>query len=707
MFKKLFLSLIGVVLMLVLVALAVPFLIPVDEYKSRILALIEEKTGRKVTVEGSVDFSVLPKLALNLNNVTIANPKGFTSPYFMKIGALSVNLEPWPLLEKKVALNALAISDTTIYAEETASGAQNWQFLPPPKGDGAAKSPDVPGEEKKPLSYDISNIELRNATIHYKTPKQTVSAERVTVTLTPEEMDASVNVVINNLPLTVELQGDTPSHLWMGQAIPLRVNVKGDALDATVDGKLSGVNIEQKQFDWNVSGSLSVKVASVAQLQKKITGHAGDFDKAVMIESQQFSATSKQLSLNTFDAAIADVKVDGSLSVMLGGAVPTVSGDIHIPTLNTQQLALNANRDGVVSSINLPLIASAIAQEKAEKWSTDPIDMAALNAVNGKLGVKIDSLEVDGLKVDGLNIQNSLSKGVLNMIIGQASIAGGTVSGKAMIDASASRTRWTKEITLSNVRFEEVMAPYFKKMRIEGPANATLGFSGSGNSVHDWMHSLSGGGQIVVKDGVIKGYSLSKLFRNVADAFLTPDQKTAVEDTKFTSLSAQMTADNGILTLTESSLDAPLLRATATGTVSLKDKLLDLYLKPLVVPSLKAQSEGNAGLLVPIKVKGSFDNPKITPDLKAAVSEALSDPQKLKDAAAVIREEGREIREQFQGNKKALKEGFEQLKQNKDAGSLGNFLNQLDQSGVKVPLLPNVIKDTSGSTGTEQGAGGE
>ena len=74
-------------------------------------------------------------------------------------------------------------------------------------------------------------------------------------------------------------------------------------------------------------------------------------------------------------------------------------------------------------------------------------------------------------------------------------------------------------------------------------------------------------------------------------------------------------------------MNAPLLRVTGKGTVSLPPRQIDYRVLPKLVASLAGQGAKSAGGLgVPILIKGSLDDPSIQPDLEGVVRGVIEAP---------------------------------------------------------------------------------
>ncbi len=74
--RKLLVGLGVLVVLLVAAAVIIPFAVPVEVYSARVAALVKQATGRELKIAGPVRFSVLPVLALEANDVSVANMPG-------------------------------------------------------------------------------------------------------------------------------------------------------------------------------------------------------------------------------------------------------------------------------------------------------------------------------------------------------------------------------------------------------------------------------------------------------------------------------------------------------------------------------------------------------------------------------------------------------------------------------------------------------
>ena len=96
LFFKIFLALI-LILLIAIVGVAVVF--DPNDYKDDIITLVEEKTGRKLSIPGDISLSLFPWIGIDLGKIEISNAKGFGKQPFAKMEHLQVRAKLWPLFK--------------------------------------------------------------------------------------------------------------------------------------------------------------------------------------------------------------------------------------------------------------------------------------------------------------------------------------------------------------------------------------------------------------------------------------------------------------------------------------------------------------------------------------------------------------------------------------------------------------------------------
>jgi len=139
------------------------------------------------------------------------------------------------------------------------------------------------------------------------------------------------------------------------------------------------------------------------------------------------------------------------------------------------------------------------------------------------------------------------------------------------------------------------------------------------------MRTLDGKGGFDVIDGALKGINLAKLARTAASfqQGIDPVAVTSAiatvqgtdEATDFSTFLSNFTMDNGIVTAPTVDLVSPVMQMKGSGTINLPQQTLDLRLTPAA--SLNSDGSGGGGISVPVRITGTFSQPKVGVDIAA------------------------------------------------------------------------------------------
>jgi uncharacterized protein involved in outer membrane biogenesis len=126
--RKLGYVLLGLVVLLVIAALALPRLVDVNSYRPRIQAELQQRLGRPVQL-GTMHLRVLP-LSIRVENIVIAeDPNYRTGRPFAQAPNLFVSARLWPLLHGSVEVSSLELERPAVELVRDAKGAWNFASL--------------------------------------------------------------------------------------------------------------------------------------------------------------------------------------------------------------------------------------------------------------------------------------------------------------------------------------------------------------------------------------------------------------------------------------------------------------------------------------------------------------------------------------------------------------------------------------------------
>ncbi len=154
---KIVLSVIGVVILIAIIAAIVVYSQLDSIVKHAIVKVGTETMQTKVAVD-KVNIS-LTKGTAKITNLTIANPKSFSSNSAVKLGSISVDIDTGSVTQNPIILNKVDIESPHILFEVNKAGKVNLQVLQDNiKKQQQAGSTTAPTETNKPKSAEQKKV---------------------------------------------------------------------------------------------------------------------------------------------------------------------------------------------------------------------------------------------------------------------------------------------------------------------------------------------------------------------------------------------------------------------------------------------------------------------------------------------------------------------------------------------------------------------
>jgi len=131
----------------------VPKLVDVNRYRPQVEALLEQKTGKPAHI-GRLEFTVLPHLAIEVDNFTLGNPNGFPAGDFIDTRRIYAVLDAGALWHRRIVIESLVVEAPVIHLLSGAGGT--WNFENPPHQEPGATTPSGP----KQAGFSLGNISM-------------------------------------------------------------------------------------------------------------------------------------------------------------------------------------------------------------------------------------------------------------------------------------------------------------------------------------------------------------------------------------------------------------------------------------------------------------------------------------------------------------------------------------------------------------------
>ena len=121
-----------IALLLLIVAVAIPFLIPIDRFRPLLVRLLEDGTGRDVQID-ALRLYLVPTVHIRAANVRMTNPQGFPPGDTILVRSVDLGLAPRALLSRRLDVTHIALSGVRLNLLHDPAGRTNFTFSTPPR----------------------------------------------------------------------------------------------------------------------------------------------------------------------------------------------------------------------------------------------------------------------------------------------------------------------------------------------------------------------------------------------------------------------------------------------------------------------------------------------------------------------------------------------------------------------------------------------
>lgn len=617
---------------LVAVVIAAAVLIPIfvnpNDYKPQIEALVKAKTGRQLTLQGDIKLSVFPWLGLRLGPTRLSNPPGFSGASFAKVASSELRVKLLPLLDRRVELGTVVLDGLVLNLERNRNGRPNWA------GFGR------PGSETKPSSAESA----RGGGAPPIAALAIGGVRVIDATLRWNDRRSGARVALRNLNLTTgAIRSGRSFHVDLGfaltgKALPkagvnvrLRSVVTFDLGRRTLTLKGLVVDLGDLKLTGDVSGT---QVLSAPRLQGRFK--IADFDprrlfpelglsvprtadpKALTNASAElgFVSTPARLAVDPLSLTLDDTHLTGRFAVRRF-ARPSMSFALDVDRLDLDRyLPPPAKGPGGKAPVAaVPATPGGVAAGAA---GTLPVGALRKFDLDGTL--RIGELTAFKLHAKDIRVTVRSRNGDLRIHPATARLYGGTYSGDIGLNAGARVPRLSMNEHLEGVQVGALVRDLAGVRKVSGTGDLYARLTARGGNIAYLRRTLNGKVGLALKDGAFEGVNLTHVVCTAWALYKRrPPPPAAPPRTRFGSLTANAAITGGVLRNRDLLLTSPVLRATGAGTANLVNRTLDYGLKATFLNPVQCGAGAPAGelkgLTVPVRVAGTFQQPRFRVDL--------------------------------------------------------------------------------------------
>ena len=406
---KILIGLLVLVVLLVGVVLALPFLVDLNRYQDQYKPLIEDALNRKVQLQ-HIGLTVWPRIGARVTGFTVLDDPAFGSGQFASLSSLDVGVKLMPLLSGKVEVEEITLSQPVITVIKNKNGVLNVSTIgrkgiAVPEKPSRAPIPSTEGPLKLLALLAVDRVSIDGGKLTYRD----LSAAKPT-----EYVLQDMEVLLRNVRL-----GQTPNLHFLSLVQPFKMLVKLDGtfgpLRETMDIDAINFELGVGKTDFTITGSAAGNDANI-NITSPVINTANlpvelPLKKPVDIKNLQIAAEvrGQEAKLNSLSFQLFDGQAKGQGKLIAGSDAPPFKGGVTVQGVQLGP-ALNAVAE---TPISISGTAGADLSLQGKGFSMPDLTKALegtghMAVKDGKIeGVNLLQEVVSALKVTGISLDNA------------------------------------------------------------------------------------------------------------------------------------------------------------------------------------------------------------------------------------------------------------------------------------------------------------
>ncbi len=608
----------AIVAIFLIAAISFFLLFDANDFRDDFAAQVQKATGRELTIEGDIELSLFPWLAIDIGETRLGNAAGFSDEPFVSFNQARLSVRIMPvLLRREVSIGTALLDGLDLNLEVARNGRSNWQDLI--DASEAKESAPQEGEQAEggASALNIVSIDIRNASVRY-TDNQIGESYRLS------NLNLSSGRVAEGEPLPLSTAFDfemQPADISGGlemeavaSAGPTAGTIGFSDVEISVFGIDISANVEPFSFvdDAIPTAVIQVDEFSLKELMAQmnieppLTADPDAMDKVLINATVQFRP--EAIALKELDLVLDDTKFTGDLA-LASDAAGTIS--------------VNLSGD----SINLDRYMAPAGEAGAATEDVAPVEVPAdlIRSLNLRGNFKIAEAVLGGMRFENAELGLKAANGKLRMYPISAQFFDGTYSGDVSVDASGKTPVLSVNEKVRDVNVGALALAMFEEESVTGSINGSFELTGRGNDLGAIQSSLQGQMSFELLDGAWEGTDVWYELRR-ARALLKKEEvpePTLPARTPFSSVTASGPVTDGVFRNDDLLAELPFMQLTGNGSMDLPAATINynmtarVFERPELVEGATAEElDEFTGAVIPLKITGPLASPSIKPDIQ-------------------------------------------------------------------------------------------
>lgn len=598
--------LLGVVVSLVIVAVAGLFLLPAERIAAIATRQFEAQTGRALTVGGSVRPTIWPVLGARVEEVTLAGPDWAQAGPLVTAQVLDVGIDPMAMLSGNVVVRRFEARGARVVLERDADGRANWTFERGETGGATTAAPSGAG------ALSLERVEIRDASVR-------IIDRAAGTDIALEGIDADLSMPSLAGPGELGVSGRLG-----GQALSAQIRLVSveQALSGAVTGVALSARVGEARLGFDgragleplaAEGRLTLQTPALAPLMA-LAGRAGPEPLPAAARPLDFAgqvtlAPAGTLHLREATLAAGATRLALALDLATDGPRPRLTGQVNAGALDLRPF-LGGGEGGAPAGAG---------------WPTARIDASALGALDAEITITAAPVQTGMVDLERFQGVLTIDRARAVLDLREARAFGGNLTGELVANNRSGLS------VGGNLRGADVqLLPLLRQAAGFERLSGTAGFElrsllGVGQSVDAIMRSLSGQGRITFGQGEIIGLDLAGMLRNMDMSYMGETNRTVYD-----SVTGTFAIEGGVLTNQDLRLASSRVDVEGRGRVDLSGQTLDYR----VTPSALRNAETGEAIRVPLVITGPWSAPRFRLDLEGLAEERLRQERERLEARA-------------------------------------------------------------------------
>lgn len=633
------LSIALIALLVIGVSLLIALVNP-NDYKPQIEAQVKQSINRDLHIKGDIGWTFFPQFGFSSGQIELDNLKGFNRPHLVKVNEAAIGINILPLLQGQISLNELVLDGFEVTLLTTKDGQTNLDNIGSAKTSSttdniADNSTPTASQNDTSTFFDLSKTELAG-----------ISINNAVIEIEDLQANSYQKIAISEIKL---------GKFALNQETPLSINTKVivDDLQAQitlnamllVNNELSEIKLKNLLLDSDVStadlpngGLKSILKTDISYLinDKKVSLNGVDINTIIRgdnlpnkkIETQfnadiNYQINDQLATIDNFKLLIDQLALDGDLSIQTG-QLTKVRYNLVANTWDLNPYLANTapTTDSSTDSAN----TSKIESNSSPAQEIEP-DLSFLKGLDVDGVLKMSGLKVEKIKIGEINKHLIIKNNKVEISPLTAQLYGGLLTVNGDVNASGGLNKYQLSTQVKDLQMLPFLTDAANIDLLSGNTSFNFTGKGQGLTISKIKQGITGKGNFTLLDGELYGVNIPQEIRSIKAKIKGEQAPTSssIKKTDFASLKGNFNIDKGLVNNQKLLMLSPVMRLDGAGLVQIIQETLDYKLS--ITPLSKSTEETDyadlTGITIPMLIKGSFTDPKISLDTDSALKDHL------------------------------------------------------------------------------------